>query len=338
MSARAVFTTARSERHQTDALAVAPEGLDVTMLRSPDRAALQSALAGARYLVSERSGILDAQLLAGADDLRLIVRLGELVHDIDLEAARRLGIAVVRREQEGVLRVAEFCVLQTLALLRRLRESEALAREAGDGWVPRRITDENRFAYNWTRRTGLDGLHGREVGILGLGEIGLALARRLCGWGVDLCYHRRNRLPVSVEAELRLAWLPAEALLARADVLVCLLPYTTETAGWLDQERLAGVKPGALLVSAGSGGVIDEAALAEALRSGRLRGAALDTFAVEPLEKDNPLVILAGQGANVLLTPHVAGGAPDDADTAFAAMWDPVRDHLAGREPSGRLV
>lgn len=335
---RAVFTTARSERHQADALAVAPEELEVTMLRGPDRATLQEAMAGARYLVSERSGILDAELLASAGDLRLIVRLGELAHDIDLEAAKRMGIAVARREQEGVLRVAEFCILQTLALLRRLRETEDLAREARDDWAPRRITDENRFAYNWTRRTGLNGLHGRQVGILGLGEIGLALARRLRGWGVDLLYHRRSRLPSSVETELALGWLPAEALLAKADVLVCLLPYTAATAGWFDREKLAAMKSGALLVSAGSGGVIDETALAKAIASGHLAGAALDTFAVEPLESANPLVALAGQGANLLLTPHVAGGSPEDAHDAFAAMWQPVRDHLAGREPGGRLV
>lgn len=335
---RAVFTTARSERHQKDALAVAPEGLEVTVLRSPGREQLAHALEGARYLVSERSGAVDGAVLAGARDLRLVLRLGELAHDIDLEAARQAGVMVCRREQEGVLRVAEFCVLQMLALQRRLLESEALARAAGDDWAPRRTTDENRFAFNWTRRRGLAGLYGRTVGILGLGEIGIALARRLRGWNVQLAYHRRNRLPQTVEAAFDLNWRMPEALLADADVLVCLLPHTEATAGWLDRARLAAMKPGALLVSAGSGGVIDETALADMLAEGHLAGAALDTFAVEPLEAGNRLVALAGQGANLLLTPHVAGGAPDDADREFAAMWDPVRAHMAGREPEGRLV
>ena len=338
MAARAVFTTARSARHQNAALAVAPEGLEVTMLRSPDRAELARALDGAAILVSERSGVVDAGLIAGAADLRLILRLGELSHDIDLEAARRAGIVVCRREQEGVLRVAEFCVLQSLALLRRLRESEELARAAAQDWAARRRTDENSFAYNWTRRRGLRGLHGLEVGILGFGEIGVALARRLQGWGVDLRYNRRSRLPETVEAELGLAWLPAETLLGQADIVVCLLPYTEETADWLDATRLAAMKPGALLVSAGSGGVIDEAALAAGLASGHPAGAALDTFAVEPLVPDHPLVALAGQGANLLLTPHVAGGAPEEGDPEFAAMWQPVRDFLEGRQPGSRLV
>ena len=335
---KAVFTTARSARHQRDALAVAPEALEVAMLRSPERASLAAALDGAAILVSERSGAIDAELLTCAPDLRLILRLGELVHDIDLQAAARAGIVVCRREQEGVLRVAEFCVLQTLALLRHLRESEDLARAAGDAWAARRITDENRFAYNWTRRSGLRGLHGLSLGVLGFGEIGAALARRLQGWGVDLLYHRRSRLPEGVEAQLRLTWLPAETLLGQADVVVCLLPFAATTAGWLDGARLAAMKPGALLVSAGSGGVIDEKALAAALASGHLGGAALDTFAVEPLEPGNQLVALAGQGANLLLTPHVAGGAPDHAGREFAAMWDPVRAFMAGAAPAGRLI
>lgn len=338
MAVSAVFTTARSARHQKDALAVAPDGLAVTMLRSPERPVLEDALAKARYLVSERSGTVDAALLEASPELRLILRLGELSHDIDLEAARRAGVMVCRRPQEGVLRVAEFCVLQMLALLRRLRESEDLARQAGNDWVARRTTDENRFAYNWTRRRDLRGLHGLHIGILGMGEIGIALARRLNGWGVELSYHRRSMLPRAVEVELGLTRREPDELLASCDILVNLLPYTEATAGWLNAARIAVMPAGALLVSAGSGGVVDEAALAAAVASGALAGAALDTFGVEPIEAANPLVVLAGQGANLLLTPHVAGGSPGDADAAFAAMWDPVRDHMAGREPAGRLV
>ncbi len=338
MTPKAVFTTARSARHQKDAMAVAPEGLEVAMLRSPERAELEKALSAATYLVSERSGVVDEAMLAAAPDLRLILRLGELCHDIDLEAARRAGVMVCWQPQEGVLRVAEFTVLQMLALLRRLRESEDLLRQAGDGWVPRRTTDENRFAYNWTRRENLRGLHGLHIGILGLGEIGVALARRLAGWGVTLSYHRRSALPGPVEAELGLTRREPDDLLAACDILVCLLPYSEQTAGWLNAARIAAMPRGALLVSVGSGGIIDEQALAQALAAGELAGAALDTFAVEPIEAANPLLALAEQGANVLLTPHVAGGSPEDADATFAAMWDPVRDHMAGREPAGCIV
>jgi phosphoglycerate dehydrogenase-like enzyme len=335
---KAVFTTLRSRRHQRDALDAAPPELDIVMLCDPGQDELRDHLQDAVYLISERSGAVDRALLAAAPGLRLVLRLGALAHDIDLEAARERGVTVCQRRQEGAMRVAEHVVLQVLALLRRLRETEAIAREAADGWARRRPTDENAFAYNWSRRLDLPGLHGRTVGILGFGEVGVELAQRLAGWDVALLYARRSRLPADVERRLGIAYRANDALLRASDVVVCLLPFAADTVGYLDAARLAAMRPGAVLASAGSGGVIDEAALAEAVAAGRLAGAALDTFAVEPVERDNPLVRLANEGAKVLLTPHVAGGAPRDAAAELAAMYDPIRDHLAGREPANRIA
>jgi len=98
------------------------------------------------------------------------------------------------------------------------------------------------------------------------------------------------------------------------------------------------MKPLALLVSAGSGGVIDELALAQAVRSGHLAGAALDTFAVEPLENDNLLVLAARKGANIMLTPHVAGGSPSDGWEELGRMYQPVLEYLSGNPVFFRLV
>jgi phosphoglycerate dehydrogenase-like enzyme len=338
MTVKAVFTTPRSARHQEDAVAAAPEALAIVALRSPDRATLKDRLEGAAYLISERVGRIDCDVLDAAPDLQLVLRLGAMTHDIDLEEARRRGVIVCQRHQEGAMRVAEHVVLQILALLRHLCEAETIARAAADGWRPRRRTDENRFAYNWSGRRDLQGLHGKTLGILGFGEVGAELARRLAGWGLRLLYGRRTRLPAEVEDRLAIAYRDNLALLAESEVLVCLLPYAADTVGYLDAARLATMKPGAILANAGSGGVIDETALARALAEGRLAGAALDTFAVEPIEPDNPLVALANDGANVLLTPHIAGGAPMEAAAEFAAMYDPIRDHLAGRPPSGRIA
>jgi phosphoglycerate dehydrogenase-like enzyme len=335
---RLVFTTERSARHQNNALRVAPDEVDVTMLRSPDGGQLKAALATARYLVSERTGVIDAETMAGAPDLQLILRLGALSCDIDLEAARARGIVVCRRRQEGAMRAAEHVILQMLTLVWRLDETRAIAREAGDDWAARQRTDEDHFAFNWSKRQNLPGLAGKTVGVLGFGEIGVELAHRLAGWNCRLIYARRRRLPEAVERDLALTHVGNDSLIAGSDVLVNLLPYTPDTVGYLDRKRLSSIRPGAVLVSAGSGGVIDEAALADRLRGGHLAGAALDTFDVEPIEADNPLVALAREGANLVLTPHVAGGAPDTSRAEFAAMFDPVRDHLQGREPAGRLV
>ncbi|MBC6440084.1 MAG: hypothetical protein GDA49_06685 [Rhodospirillales bacterium] len=202
-----------------------------------------------------------------------------------------------------------------------------------NGARPRRTTDENSFAYNWSRREGLISLHGLTVGVLGFGEIDAELARRLCGWDCSVLYHRRMPLPQEIELELGLVRVDRSMLLQASDVLVCLLPYTEQTRGSLDAELISSMKPGAVLVSAGSGGVIDELALVAAIESGRLAGAALYTFAVEPVEAGNPLVVLARAGKNLLLTPHVAGGSPPDAWDELACMYQPVVDHIAGARP-----
>jgi phosphoglycerate dehydrogenase-like enzyme len=338
MAVPVVFTTERSALHQSSALKMAPDALAVTMLRSPGRAELFDALVGARYLLSERRGEVDAALFDAAPDLAMVLRAGSMTHDIDFREAGRRGIVVCQRPQEGVIRVAEHVLMQMLAVLKHLRENEDIAREADDSWAKRRTTDEDTFAYNWSRRTGLQGIQGRTVGILGFGEIGAELARRLAGWGCERLYHRRSRLPDTAEQALGIEYCSQDALLARSDALVCLLPYTDATRASLGRAAFEGMKPGACLISAGSGGVIDEAALARAVTSGHLAGAALDTFAVEPLEAGNPLVVAAREGANVLLTPHVAGVGSDDGWAEIARMYDPILDHLAGRPPSGRLA
>ena len=335
---RLVFVTERGLRHQTDAVKVAPDEVEVVMLRSSGVAELRAALSTARYLVSERTGRIDAECMTMAPDLKLIVRLGALVHDIDLNHARARGIIVCQRRQEATMRAAEHVVLQILALVWRLNETQSIARAAGDDWAVGRRTDEDHFAYNWSKLQNLPGLGGKAVGILGFGEIGTELAGRLAGWGCRLTYARRRRLPEPVERDLNLTYTANDRLIAGSDVLVNLLPFLPETSGYLDRGRLLSMKPGAFLVSAGSGGVIDEAALAEIVRSAHLAGAALDTFAVEPVEADNPLVLLAREGGNVALTPHVAGGAPADIWGEFAAMYEPVRQHLRGDEPSGKIA
>ena len=152
------------------------------------------------------------------------------------------------------------------------------------------------------------GKTGRYVGILGFGEIGAELARRLQGWGCRVLYNKRRRLPDDVEAEFDLAYVDLDSLRTQSDFVANLLPYFAFTDMLLDADFFAGMKDGACLASCGSGSVIDEKALAEAVESAKLGGAALDTFEWEPVRADNPLIALANAGFNVLLTPHIAAG------------------------------
>jgi lactate dehydrogenase-like 2-hydroxyacid dehydrogenase len=306
-----LFTTDRGERHQQAALAAAPPELEITMLRRPARAEMLALMPAAEFLISERAGMVDAGMIAVAKRLRLIQRLGSLAHDIDLSAAEAAGITVSAWPVRNCVMVAEHMVMQALTLIKRAQASAAVARTAGDWGIPSRRTDEDTFAYDWSGRAGIDALYEKTVGILGFGEIGAELARRLHCFGPGrILYHKRNRLPRGAEAELQVAFATLDELAVDSEVLCNLLPYARETDRLVDAGFLARLRPGAYLISCGSGSVIDESALAEALRAGRLAGAALDTFEWEPIRADNPLLPLARDPeANVLLTPHVAAGS-----------------------------
>jgi len=334
---KTVFTTERGLRHQHSAVDAAPDLLEVTMLRAPDRETLRRHLVDAVYWISERVGTIDAELIAAAPRLQLIQRLGSLWFDIDLGAAQRAGIAVCYWPVRGVIRVAEHVVLQMLALAKRLRAAEAIALQASPRYGESRRTDEDTFAYNWSGLEDVEGLWDKTIGILGFGGIGAELARRLQGWGCQVCYHKRRRLPEEVERALSMAYVDIETLAAESDYLVNLLPYFTETDHMLDSTFFSKMKAGAALVSCGSGSVIDEAALAEAVHSGHLSGAALDTYAWEPIRADNPLLSLARAGYNVLLTPHIAAGA-SARDPGRREDYANIVSHIEGRPLRYRLV
>ncbi len=306
-----LFITHRGQHHQDNALAAAPSELEIRMLRSPTREALLEQVGEAEFLISERSGPIDAEIIRAGGRLRLIQRLGSQTYDIDLEAARQADVPVCYWPVASCIMVSEHMMLQLLSLAKRLREVMDIALEAGDwGQEPQRC-DEDYFAYNWSGREGLGGLRDRTVGILGFGEIGTELARRLRPFEPNLLYNKRDRLPQEAEQALGIRFAPADELIAESDFVCMLLPYFPETEQSIDGEVLARMKPGACLVSCGAGGVIDEQALAEALNSGHLGGAALDTYTWEPLRQDNPLLPLAHQPrANLILTPHTAAGSP----------------------------
>lgn len=327
---RVVFTTERGQRHQQDTLEAAPQILDVVMLRQPDLDTLRSHLAEADYFISERAGAIDAGLITSATKLKLILRLGSTTYDIDLEAAQVAGIPVCYWPVSTAIYVAEHMVMQMLALSKKLPESEAIALAASREWAESKRTDEDTFAYNWSGRKNVQGLWQRTVGILGLGEIGIELARRLQGWNCTLIYHKRRRLPMRAEEDLGLSYVDKDTLLAQSDFVANLLPYFPNTDMLLDADNFAKMKQGAFFVSCGSGSVIDEYALAEAIMNNRLDGAALDTFEWEPIKADNPLINLAKDNYNVLLTPHIAAGTISAAREQRVGDYTNIMNHIEG--------
>ncbi len=311
-----LFLTDRGQYHQQVALDAAPPELAVTMMRRPPRLEVIQALPEYEFLISERAGTVDADMIAAGRNLRLIQRLGSLTYDIDLEAARAAGTPVAAWPVETAIMVAEHMLTQMLVLAKRLGDVSAVANAAGDWGRPSLRTDEDTFAYDWSRRSGVRPLYEQTVGILGFGEIGAELVRRLRGFCPStVLYHKRSRLPEHAEQELGITHTSREQLLAESDYLCNLLPFYPETDTLIDAGFLAGMKQGAYLTSCGSGSVIDEGALAAAIRDGHLAGAALDTFEWEPIRPDNPLLPLARDpNMNVLLTPHTAAGCSADAE------------------------
>lgn len=332
------------KQHQAWRLQAAPADVRVVMLRSSEapRERVQQHLRDADVLITERSGAVDRALLEHAPRLKLVQRIGSLYHDIDLDAARERGVAVCVRPIIGTIAVAEHVLLQILAVLRRAMPLQHVLRTSPEAFLhtgPRR-TDEDVFAFNWSNQTRIALIYGKTIGILGFGEIGVELARRLQPMGCRVLYHKRHRLPLAVEKALGAEYRDAEALLRESDIVVCLLPYSTETDQWLNAERLALMKRGAWLIEAGSGSVVDERAVAKAVRSGHLAGAAFDTYEWEPLPQDNPLLALANQDpeANLFLTPHI--GSCNDAGPAneFAAFYENVIRLQRGKPLVGRIT
>jgi len=335
---KVVFITERGQRHQQAALQAAPDILDVTMLRQPDKATLMAALADAEYLISERVGVIDAELIQAAPRLKMILRLGSLTYDIDIDAACQAGVIVCRWPVGTVIRVAEHLMLQMLALSKKLQEATAIAMAASEHWGDSKRTDEDTFAYNWSERENVEGLWQKVIGIMGFGEIGVELARRLQGWDLDVIYHKRRRLPKSVEDELCIRYVDEDTLFHQSDYVAILLPYFPETDMLIDKTYFDRMKPGTYLVSCGSGSVIDERALAQAIASGHLAGAALDTFEWEPIRSNNPLIALARQGYNVLLTPHIAAGDTAAAISERRQDYTNIINHIAGKPIRYRVV
>ena len=251
----------------------------------------------------------DAAMMDAAPRLRLIQKIGVGVNTIDLATARERGIAVCNLPGTNARAVAEHTLLLMLAALRRLTRFDAATR-AGDGW-----------SLDPAIQDGLGELGGRTVGLIGYGEIPRALAPVLLALGCRVLYTARSERP---DAPAR--FVDLDTLLALSDVVSLHVPLNEETAHLLDASRLARMKPGAILVNTARGGLVDQAALTEALRAGHLAAAGLDVFADEPADVSDPLFRLP----NVTVTPHIAWITDGTFERSFALAAENVRRLAVG--------
>ncbi|MBY5312633.1 NAD(P)-dependent oxidoreductase [Rhizobium leguminosarum] len=222
-----------------------------------------------------------------APALRAAIRHGAGLDMVPLDAATRAGVLVANVPGANASTVAEHVFLVTLALLRRFRLMDRELRQSG--WAAGRAQSD----------TAVD-LAGRTMGIVGMGNVGKAIFQ-IAKFGLGLEVVATSRSPESVPDGAR--FLTIDELVATADIVVLCCPLTPETTGLLNAGRIGRMKPAAILVNVSRGPVIDDAALIEALRDGRIGGAALDVFATQPLPLDHPYFGFD----NVIVTPHLAG-------------------------------
>lgn len=280
---------------------------DPALVDRPDD--LRAAVVSARALIVRNRTQVRGALLAAATSLTCVGRLGVGLDNIDVEACRARGIAVCPATGANDLSVAEYVMAAAMTLLRGA--FFASADVAGGAWPRQRLIGRE--------------LAGRTMGLIGLGAIAREVAWRAQAFGMTVLAYD-PMLPADHPAWQKVRSVPLDALLATSDVVSLHVPLTDATRNMIDAARIAAMKPDAVLINAARGGVVDEAALATALREKRLGGAALDVFAEEPLSAAGG-ERFRGIG-NLILTPHVAGVTVESNVRVSELIADTVIAHL----------
>ena len=296
--------------------------LPVTVSAPKERtpAAVTEAIATAEIVVGDWSGALGvgAEQVAAATRLAFVQQPSVGVDSLDPAALATAGVPAANAAGANAISVAEWCVGAAFAGLRSLAWADAQLR-LGE-WP--QLTVSQR---------GGGELTGRRVGIVGMGDIGRACASRFLALGADVAHWSRRQRTADEAGGAR--WLPLPELLAHSQLLVLVVALAPETVGLIDADALARLPQGAYVVNAARGGVLDEAALLDAIRSGQLAGAALDVYATEPLPADSPL----RDDDRILLSPHAAGASREAQGRLISLVVDNVRRAVSG-EPVLHVV
>ncbi len=316
-----IFITRKLEEQM-----VAPlrEKFDVRMWEAESEAVPREILlrevVDADALWSVTADSIDREVLAAASKLKIIANLAVGYNNIDLEAAKEQGIIVTNTPGVLTNTTADLTFGLLLATARRMMEAENDVRKGNwTSWSP--------MGY-----TGMD-VGGATLGIVGLGRIGEAVARRAKGFDMRILYHNRSRKP-EVEAEHGFEYADLDSLLKESDFVVILAPFTPETAGLIGSRELGLMKNSAVIINVARGGIVNEKALYSALKDGEIWAAGLDVFKTEPVPIDNPLLTLP----NVTVLPHIGSASIKTRLGMMRLNAQAITDVLEGREPENRVV
>jgi gluconate 2-dehydrogenase len=264
---------------------------------------------------------IDAATIAGAPRLRFVANLGVGHNNLDLEALSAAGIGASNTPDVLNETVADYAWALMLAAARRVGEAE------------RWLRDGHWQGFRFEGWLGAD-VHGKTIGILGMGRIGQAIARRASGFRSRVLYHNRSRLDAGIEQACGATYVDKATLLAASDHLILVLPFTAQNRHAMGAPELAAMKPTATLVNIARGGIVDDAALARALADGVIAAAALDVYEGEPAVHPDLLKL-----DNIVLSPHIASASRDTRRDMAALAVDNVLAAFghgphAGRPPT----
>ncbi len=279
---------------------------------------LVAEIADAEVLYGDYTGgtPITRPIVAAAGKLKLIQQPSVGYNHIDIEACREFGIPVANTPGANDIGVAEHTIMLALACLKKLPYFNA-------------ATHQGQWLFTEAQRTGIFEVNGKTYGLLGMGRTARAVAERLASFGVNLLYYDVVRLSPELEDKYQATYAPVEEILKTADIVSLHLPLTQETHGFMNAARLALMKPTAVLINVGRGPLVDEAALAEAVRNKKLAAAAVDVFSQEPPPQDHPLFGLD----NVILTPHLAGSTRESGTRIRNMSFDNLERILRGKRP-----
>ena len=274
---------------------------------------------------------LQAQLLEALPGLKVVLKLGRNFENVAVDAVRARGLTFACVPRKGPNCVAELALTFILSLSKDLLVSHS---SVADGAYRHRglkpeLSAQWKMAFHWMHNTRVHEVQGKTLGIVGMGEIGCELARRTAVLGMRNLYFKRRPLSDELEGLFSAEYRGLNELLAESDYLCLAVPHTAETERMIGREQLSLMKETAYLVNICRGGVVDEAALIEALAEHRLAGAGLDVFTYEPLAADSPLCKLD----NVILTPHIGGGTGTNRALELSAALAEMARILPGETP-----
>ncbi len=265
---------------------------------------------------------IDAAVInAAGERLKLIANFGAGVDHIDLATARARGIMVTNTPGVFTEDTADMTMALILSVPRRLAEGEKLMRSGQwEGWAPSAMLGH---------RVG-----GKLLGIIGMGRIGLAVARRARAFGLSIHYHNRKRLPAAIEEELNASYhASVDTLLRISDVVTLHCPHTPETQNMVNVKRIATMKPTAYLINTARGEIVDERALIEALKIRRIAGAGLDVYTHEPAVDPDLLAL-----DNVVLLPHLGSATIEGREASGSKVITNIRAWVDGHRPADQVL